>query len=136
MDKTLHVLNELERDGVIIRYAIGGAMTATFYVEPVLTFDLDIFVLLPRSVGPLLPLTPVYEALRQRGYMEADEYVTIEGVPVLFLPAFNPNLSPRRHQGTKGHRTTRCCWTYPGKVRSRPTGRRALLDRRRIRPFR
>src|SRR5512139_2258433 len=51
MDKTLQVLNGLERDGVILRYAIGGAMAATFYAEPVLTFDLDIFVLLPRTAG-------------------------------------------------------------------------------------
>jgi hypothetical protein len=40
-DKTLQVLSGLERDGVIIRYAIGGAMAATFYAEPVLTFDLE-----------------------------------------------------------------------------------------------
>ena len=26
------------------RYAIGGAIGATFYVEPLLTFDLDVFV--------------------------------------------------------------------------------------------
>lgn len=42
MERTLQVLNELERDGIMSRYAIGGAMGATFYVEPLLTFDLDI----------------------------------------------------------------------------------------------
>jgi hypothetical protein len=89
MDKTLQILNALERDGVILRYAIGGAMAATFYVEPVLTFDLDIFVLLPRTAGLLLTLTPLYDALRRRGYVEEGECVTIEGVPVQFLPAFN-----------------------------------------------
>ena len=49
MEKTLQVLNALERGGVLRRYAIGGAMAATFYAEPVLTFDLDIFVLLPQA---------------------------------------------------------------------------------------
>jgi hypothetical protein len=92
MEKTLQVLNALERDRVISRYAIGGAMAATFYTEPVLTFDLDIFVLLPQGPGGLLTLAPLYEELRRRGYAEDGECVTIEGVPVQFLPAYNPLL--------------------------------------------
>ncbi len=42
MEATLRVLNELERNGVISRYAIGGAVGAIFYMEPFLTYDLDI----------------------------------------------------------------------------------------------
>ena len=53
MKKALEVLNDLERDGVIGRYAIGGAMGATFYVEPFTTFDLDVFVVLPEAGGSL-----------------------------------------------------------------------------------
>ncbi len=56
MEKTLQVLNALERDGLFRRYAIGGAMAATFYIEPVLTFDLDVFILLPKTPGDLLTL--------------------------------------------------------------------------------
>jgi hypothetical protein len=89
MEKTLQVLNDLVRAGVLSRYAIGGAMGATFYVEPVLTFDLDIFVLLPQTVSGLLTLEPLYEALRARGYTEEGECLSIEGVPVQFLPAHN-----------------------------------------------
>ena len=70
MKRTLQVLNELERDGVIERYAIGGAMGATFYVEPLLTFDLDVFVILPQAESGLLSLSPLYNALRARGYTE------------------------------------------------------------------
>lgn len=51
MEKTLQILNALERDGVLSRYAIGDAMGTMFYVEPVLTFDLDIFVILPHAGG-------------------------------------------------------------------------------------
>ena len=59
MESTLQVLNALEREGLIRRYAIGGAMGATFYVEPVLTFDLDVFVLLPQQTPDgLVTLTP------------------------------------------------------------------------------
>jgi len=83
------VLNELETQGVFSRYAIGGAMAATFYTEPFLTFDLDVFVVLPPTPGGLLTVAPIYEALRARGYREEDECVLIEGVPVQFLPAYN-----------------------------------------------
>lgn len=89
MGRTLQILNELERDGVLNRYAIGGPMGATFYVEPLLTFDLDIIVLLPETKAGLLPLTPLYDALRAKGYTEEGECVVIEGVPVQFLPAYN-----------------------------------------------
>src|SRR5438093_11970504 len=89
MEKTLRVLNDLERAGVVSRYAIGGAMAATFYVEPVLTFHLDVFIVLPGTSGALLTLSPLYEALRAQGYREEKECVNIEGVPVQFLPAYN-----------------------------------------------
>ena len=83
------MLNELEREGVFTRYVIGGAMAATFYTEPVLTFDLDVFVLLQSSATGLVSLAPIYDALRTRGYKEEQECILIEGVPVQFLPAYN-----------------------------------------------
>ena len=87
------MLNELEKQGVISRYAIGGAMAATFYTEPFLTFDLDVFVVLPQTPGGLLTLAPLYDALRARGYSEQEnECIMIEGVPVQFLPAYNALL--------------------------------------------
>ncbi len=93
MKRTLQVLNEMERDGVFTRYAIAGAMAATFYVEPLLTFDLDVFVVLPQTPGGLLTLAPLYDALRARGYSEQEnECIRIEGVPVQFLPAYNALL--------------------------------------------
>ena len=65
-------------------------MAATFYTEPFLTFDLDVFVVLPRTPGGLLTLAPLYDALRTRGYSEQEnECIRIEGVPVQFLPAYN-----------------------------------------------
>jgi len=91
--RTLQVLNEMERDGVFTRYAIAGAMAATFYVEPLLTFDLDVFVVLPQTPGGLLTLAPLYDALRARGYSEQEnECIRIEGVPVQFLPAYKALL--------------------------------------------
>jgi hypothetical protein len=92
MDKTLQVLNDLVRDGVLSRYAIGGAIGVTFYTEPIVSFDLDVFVVLPQTGGGLLTLEPLYGALRKRGYRVKDECVDIEGVPVQFLPAYNALL--------------------------------------------
>ena len=91
MKRTVEVLNELEKEGVFARYAIGGAMGAIFYTEPFLTFDLHVFIVLPKnSGGQLLSLAPIYEALRKRGYVaQENECVAIEGVPVQFLPAYN-----------------------------------------------
>ena len=82
MRRTLQVLNGLVQNHVLSHYAIGGAVAATFYVEPLLTFDLDIFValLISGRDGSLLSLSPVYEALRGLGYVEEGECVSIEGV--------------------------------------------------------
>jgi len=68
-------------------------MAATFYTEPFLTFDLDVFVVMPQTTGGLLTLAPLYDALRARGYSEQEnECIIIEGVPVQFLPAYNALL--------------------------------------------
>lgn len=90
MEATLKVLNDLEREGVITRYAIGGGVGAIFYMEPFLTFDLDVFVRLRQTPGGVLTLSPIYEALKTRGYETEGECVVIEGIPVQFLPAYNP----------------------------------------------
>ena len=92
MEATLNVLNELEREGVLARYAIGRAVGAIFYMEPFLTYDLDIFVVLPRTAGALVTLSPLYEALRQRGCLESGQCILVAGMPVQFLPAYNPLL--------------------------------------------
>ena len=43
MEKTLRVINEITRQGIISAYAIGGGIAATYYIEPMLTYNLDIF---------------------------------------------------------------------------------------------
>lgn len=44
MKATLAVISQMQSDGVIGKYAIGGAVGATFYLEPAATLDIDIFV--------------------------------------------------------------------------------------------
>lgn len=87
MEATLAVLNRLVDEGVIERYAIGGAVAAIFWAEPFDTIDLDVFVLLPEAVHPLDPLRDVIEHLAASGYSFEGELLVIEGVPVQFIPA-------------------------------------------------
>jgi len=99
--RTLQTLNELEREGVFSRYAIGGAMAATFYVEPLLTFDLDVFFA-ANDADPDSELENEHDVRGRRrvdcigrvvtrpsARENASQCVLIEGVPVQFLPAYN-----------------------------------------------
>lgn len=87
MKATLEVINRMQADGVIGKYAIGGAVGATFYLEPAATLDVDIFVSLPKiRGGALLTLAPIYDYLTARGCKIEGEYVVIAGWPVQFLP--------------------------------------------------
>jgi len=101
MEAALRVLNEMVADGVLLRYAIGGAMGALFYVEPVATYDLDVFVELPAEASrSLAPLERVYSWLRSRSYAIDREHVLIDGTPVQILPAFNPLVEEAVQQAT------------------------------------
>jgi hypothetical protein len=88
--ETLKIINEMQADGVIGKYAIGGAVGATMYLEPAATLDVDIFALIPASSeSPLLSLTPIYDYLKARGGVIEYEHIKIGGWPVLFLPPSN-----------------------------------------------
>ena len=90
MKETLKVLNRMVKAGVVRQYAIGGAVAAIYYLEPFDTIDLDIFVQLEVSGAKLMILAPIYEYLREQGYKAKGDFVYIEGLPVQFLPVFNP----------------------------------------------
>ena len=92
MQGTIRVLNEMVEEGILEAYAIGGAMAAVFYVDPVATFDLDVFVLLPPAERDqtIVTLERQTRWLARRGYPAAGEHVMIESVPVQLLPAYNP----------------------------------------------
>lgn len=90
MEKIFAVLNQMESDGVIGRYAIGGAVGSIFWLEPITTKDLDVFVMLPTAPGgSLLTLGPIYEYLLARGYSPQGQFI-IEGWAVEFVPPGTP----------------------------------------------
>ncbi|MDX2081832.1 MAG: hypothetical protein SFU53_13695 [Terrimicrobiaceae bacterium] len=81
----------MQADGVIERYAIGGAVGATFYLEPVATLDVDIFITFNAEAGRLLVSPqPIFDYLIARGGVMEGEHVVIAGWPVQFLPPHSP----------------------------------------------
>lgn len=92
MKAVLEVLNDLQKEGVIEKYALGGATALLFYTEPALTYDIDVFVFLPQSQKAsslILDLGPLYKTLQTKGFQSDKEHVLIGGVPVQFIPAYN-----------------------------------------------
>lgn len=88
MKDTFERINQMQSDGVIGKYAIGGAVGATFYLEPSATLDVDIFVTLPMAVGEsLVSVAPIYDYLKAGGCSVEGEYIVVGGWPVQFLPA-------------------------------------------------
>jgi hypothetical protein len=58
-------LNRMEVRGVIDRYAIGGAVGATFYLEAVATMDVDVFVSFQSPAGSVrISPQPIFDYLR------------------------------------------------------------------------
>jgi len=74
MNGTLEMIYRIQAEGVIGKYAIGGAVGATFYLEPVATADVGIFVMLPTASGGA------------RGCRIEGERIVIGDWPVQFLP--------------------------------------------------
>ncbi len=89
MKDTLVIVEKLHGDAVIGAYAVGGAVGAAFYLEPVATLDVDIFVLF-EPAALILTLSPIYEACAKLGYQPEGDAIHIEGWPVQFLPATHP----------------------------------------------
>lgn len=89
MRETIAVINQMETDGIVGRYAIGGAVAAFLYVEVAFTEDLDILVSFENQKGAsgLITLGPILKYLAEKGFSEfRKEGVVVHGWPVQFLP--------------------------------------------------
>jgi hypothetical protein len=89
-------LNRMQKDGVIDRYAIGGAYGAYIsYLEPRYTADIDVFIhLSPLPGQSLVSLDPINKYLETEGYLlNSEGCPIISGWPVQFLPADDLLLS-------------------------------------------
>jgi len=87
MEKTLKIIKELKEKKVFKDFSIAGGIAALYYIEPILTYDLDIlFIPIQDSIDIL---APIYQYLREKGFKTKGEHVVIEGVPVQFIPVYN-----------------------------------------------
>ena len=85
--EVIQKINQMQADGVIESYAIGGAVGATFYLEPVATLDVDIFTAFKSQAGSLIVSPqPIFDYLKARGSAMEGDYIIIGGWPVQFLP--------------------------------------------------
>lgn len=81
------VLQQLEDEGTLERWAVVGAIAALFYAEATPTFALDVAVVVPQPGGSaVFSLGAPYRELRERGFAVEGAHVMIHGVPVQFLP--------------------------------------------------
>jgi hypothetical protein len=90
MKETLRIINQMQADGVIAKYAIGGAVGAMLYLEPSATLDVDVFVMIPGISGSsLVDLSPIYKYLTAVECKVKGEHIIIGTWPVQFLPPAN-----------------------------------------------
>jgi len=87
--KTLAIINELKEDGIIENYAIAGGVGAIYYIETILTYDLDIFFTYKTEPKGLEILKPIYQYLTRKGYKKQEGHIVIEGIPVQFFPVYD-----------------------------------------------
>ncbi|MFH1336368.1 MAG: hypothetical protein ABII96_07600 [Candidatus Zixiibacteriota bacterium] len=87
MLEAIRVINNLKKTGLIKNYAIGGGYALNYYLEPILTYDLDVFILIEAEEN----FSALYEFFRSKRYKLENVYIVIGGLPVQFLPSYiNP----------------------------------------------
>ncbi|HET8942800.1 MAG TPA: hypothetical protein VFN13_12525 [Rudaea sp.] len=85
--EVIKTVNRMQADGVIENYAIGGAVGATFFLEPMATLDVDIFTRLqPEPGSVIVNPTRIFDYLKAHGGVMEGEYIVLDGWPVQFLP--------------------------------------------------
>ena len=91
IEEVIRTVNQMKADGIITNYAIGGAVGATFYLEPVSTLDVDIFIEVQAEAGSsIISLDSIFSYLRERGCTMEGEHILISGWPVQFIPPPSP----------------------------------------------
>ena len=90
--RVIAVINQMQTEGIVERYAIGWSeLGATFYIEPVATLDVDIFVGFKHEPSQVMAsLRPIFDYLTARGGVVEGEYLVLAGWPVQFLPPTSP----------------------------------------------
>ena len=95
-------INTLVDTGVIETYALGGATAASFYTEPILTEDVDLFMpLKPRPGEMLVSISNILDSIKKIGGTLDGQYFILDGWPFQILPPPTPLVE----EAIKGCRT-------------------------------
>ena len=79
--------NELVSVGLIKDYALGDALAAIYYTEPVTAYDADIiFVASDKTLSA--GISAIHSYLQSKGWRVEREHLLIKGFPVQFLAAY------------------------------------------------
>ncbi len=81
-EKVLKRLNRMKKTGVIKDYAIGGAHAVAYYLEPVKTIDLDIFIYTASDRDFYI----FRNYIKKSGFKMRGTHVIVDDIPVHFLP--------------------------------------------------
>jgi hypothetical protein len=100
----LRAANDLVSAGLIKDYALGGALAAMRYVEPLATFDADIFFV-PITKDLSAGVDAIYHALTARGCEIDGDHLLLNGFPVQFLAAHD--LTEEAVENANPHRIRR-----------------------------
>jgi hypothetical protein len=82
----LRAANELVSAGLIEDYALGGALAAIYYTEPVTTYDADI-IFVTKDKTLIAGVPAIYSHLQSKGWRVEREYLLLNDFPVQFLAA-------------------------------------------------
>lgn len=88
MKEVARLLNDLKANGIVVDYALFGAVAQMRYTEPVATLDADVLVVLP-NIDTLDVLRPIYEFTTSRGLPSRAEAVVVGRWPVQFIAVFD-----------------------------------------------
>lgn len=89
MKRVAELLNEMLQAGVVLDYAVFGAVAQMRYTEAVATLDADILVKVSNPEA-LDVLAPLYAFCRERGYEPEGEAIRVGDWPVQLIPTFDP----------------------------------------------
>ena len=111
--EVIETINQMKADGVIDRYAIGGAVGATFYLEPVSTIDIDIFMELHASRESLVvDMEPIFHYLKDRGFPMEGQYIVIADSPVQFIPPGTPLAEEALNEAVQKEIQETAAWVF------------------------
>lgn len=84
MEEIVKLLNELVEKNLIKNYAVGGSIGMSFYTEPLVTFDVDVFV--DVAGVEISSFDLIYDFFKEKGYEFKGQHLLVEGIYLDILP--------------------------------------------------